>query len=209
MPFSYGEAFLEINSSLLKRYAACANEDEIKKAESVWLEKLEREYAENRADGAGETAKDAWRGGNMNRRIITDTDDEGSEGDPDKASNQEDDGSEEEPKDRFELSDDTDDEEEMSELRRKVLSSKPFTDAFEAPPDGDQKSRLERVPPSKPPIAEQEDEAESEKGDDDGDEDDAEFDKIINATPINDKSGIRAKERFKGLGRAEGKLAKT
>ena len=32
--FSYGDAFLDINASLLKRYAACANEEEIKKQES-------------------------------------------------------------------------------------------------------------------------------------------------------------------------------
>ncbi|TPR01645.1 hypothetical protein CAN33_0040340 [Aspergillus niger] len=46
-PFRYGEAFLEINGKLLKRYAACADEDEIKRAEEEWLAKIEREYEEN------------------------------------------------------------------------------------------------------------------------------------------------------------------
>jgi pre-rRNA-processing protein TSR3 len=36
-PFSYGSSFLEINDAPLKRYAACANEEEVKAAETAWL----------------------------------------------------------------------------------------------------------------------------------------------------------------------------
>ncbi|KAL6400455.1 pre-rRNA-processing protein TSR3 [Ilyonectria robusta] len=50
-PFSYGASFLEINSTILKRYAACADAAEIKKTEEEWMEQLEREYAESREEG--------------------------------------------------------------------------------------------------------------------------------------------------------------
>ncbi|KAI7111971.1 RLI and DUF367 domain protein, partial [Hortaea werneckii] len=35
--FSYGKSFLEINSTVLKKYAACKDEEEVKKAEEAWL----------------------------------------------------------------------------------------------------------------------------------------------------------------------------
>ncbi|WKT41047.1 hypothetical protein QSH57_005853 [Fusarium oxysporum f. sp. vasinfectum] len=63
-PFSYGPSFLEINHSLLKRYAACADEAEIKKTEEEWMEQLEKEYAESREEGND----DMWTSGNTNRR---------------------------------------------------------------------------------------------------------------------------------------------
>ncbi|TKA54384.1 hypothetical protein B0A55_13240 [Friedmanniomyces simplex] len=143
--FSYGQAFLDINEAVLKRYAACDDEEGVKKAEEVWLAKIENEWREDREDR--ETNKDdAWRGGNLNRRQIdVDDDEEGEEGgsgeDSDASSmggiqlggpkpgqqpanDNEDEGEEEH--DPFALPS-SDDEEEMAELRRRVLASKPFT----------------------------------------------------------------------------------
>ncbi|KAI1590313.1 hypothetical protein PtrEW13061_005558 [Pyrenophora tritici-repentis] len=58
--FSYGQAFLDINAALLKRYMACENEEQIKKAEEVWLEKIEREYNTSRADREDGVEEDIW-----------------------------------------------------------------------------------------------------------------------------------------------------
>lgn len=72
-PFSYGTAFLAINAKLLRRYAACADEDQVKRAEAEWMERLEREHAESRENGDGD---DPWKGGNVNRRVEVDSDDD-------------------------------------------------------------------------------------------------------------------------------------
>ncbi|KAM5384376.1 hypothetical protein ACJZ2D_001681 [Fusarium nematophilum] len=146
-PFSYGPSFLEINSSLLKRYAACTNEASIKKTEEEWMEQLEREYAESREEGHD----DMWTSGNTNRRRMDPSDDEDNndedddeeeEGDSDKGDQDSVDGiylgkrppkptpqeeKEEEEKDRYTISDDSDSEDAMAEIRRKVLASKTFT----------------------------------------------------------------------------------
>jgi rRNA small subunit aminocarboxypropyltransferase len=53
--------FLEINAQLLKCYAACANENEIKKAEDEWLARLEREYAESRAERMPAAYLGSWK----------------------------------------------------------------------------------------------------------------------------------------------------
>ena len=74
--FSYGDAFLQINAALLKRYAACATEEEIKKAEERWLARLEREYAQSRADRDITSGKQAWAAGNTNRMMPNDDDDD-------------------------------------------------------------------------------------------------------------------------------------
>ncbi|KAH9890733.1 DUF367-domain-containing protein [Xylariomycetidae sp. FL2044] len=79
-PFNYGESFLAINSKLLKKYAACADEEGIKKTEAEWLERLEREHAEMRENADDD---DLWKGGNVNRRVLVDSDDEDEEGEED------------------------------------------------------------------------------------------------------------------------------
>ncbi|KAI9882652.1 MAG: blue light receptor [Watsoniomyces obsoletus] len=193
-PFAYGEAFLQINSSLLKRYAACEDEEGIKKAEEVWLEKLEREHAQSRVDEAGDPIKDDWKGGNVNRRAVdTDEEEEENSNDEGKASADADDHAEDdEEKDPYELSDDTDDEEEMAELRRKVLQSKPFAGTADTASDMPAKARLEKIAPPAPMTSRTVGESEDEEGEDDDD-----FDKIMNATPATDRSGIRAKQKLK------------
>ncbi|KAL7790324.1 DUF367 domain-containing protein [Trichoderma ceciliae] len=74
-PFSYGPSFLEINSSLLKKYAACADEAGVKRTEEEWMERLEQEYAESREEGHD----DMWTSGNTNRRALIDSDDDDEE----------------------------------------------------------------------------------------------------------------------------------
>jgi pre-rRNA-processing protein TSR3 len=144
-PFAYGESFLEINSSLLKRYAACADEADVKRTEAEWMEKLEREYTESRQEGED----DMWTSGNTNRRPLHDSEDEeeDSDGDDDDEEKEDDDQSvdgiylgkrppkpadadepdQEEDRDPYAISDDSDDDAAMEEIRRKVLASKTFT----------------------------------------------------------------------------------
>ncbi|KAI9790294.1 MAG: ribosome biogenesis protein tsr3 [Candelina submexicana] len=191
--FSYGQAFLEINSALLKRYATCVSEEEIKKAEGLWLEKIEREYAENRLNANTDDMEDAWKRGNTNRRAAVDSDDERE----DRSSGEEEDKEEEE--DPLSLPDLSDDEEEMAELRRKVLQSKPFVDSagidLQITPE-----KAKRLDPVQEAL---DGEADSDNGDDD------EFDNIINATPVTDRSGIRARERVKGQEKASAIFSRT
>lgn len=52
--FLYGQSFLDINSSILKRYTASKNEADVKKAKEAWVARSEKEYADSRADD-GET----------------------------------------------------------------------------------------------------------------------------------------------------------
>lgn len=75
-PFSYGAAFLEINSSLLKKYAACEDEAAVKKVEQEWMARLDREYAESREEGDPD---DLWAGGNVNRRAPIESDEDEDE----------------------------------------------------------------------------------------------------------------------------------
>lgn len=207
--FSYGEAFLEINSSILKRYAACKDEADIKKAEEAWMARLEKEYADSRAEGEDGADTDMWKGGNSNHRAAISSDEEGKEGE----------GSEdemggiylgkkppaiteaepEEDKDPFDISDDEDDEEEMAELRRRVLASKPFSN----PTTSEEKKPPEKV--SRPvPLKEDSDiEADSDNGEDD------EFDNIINATPVTDRIGIQAKQKAKAEPLASGVFSRV
>ena len=184
--FSYGEPFLEINSQLLKRYAACKDEEEIKKAEETWLEKIEREYAESRLNNDSNDKEAMWLQGNVNRRPLVDSDDEGEDNGDD-----EDDGDiqDDMEKDPFDLGDEEeDDAEEMAELRRKVLASKPFSN----PSHDEDKPALEKIQaPLRVPI-DSDEESGSEPGDDSA------FDNIIDATPVTDRTGIHAKERLRG-----------
>ncbi|KAI2469119.1 DUF367-domain-containing protein [Annulohypoxylon bovei var. microspora] len=220
-PFNYGESFLNINSKLLKKYAACADEEAVIKTEKEWLERLEREHAESRENADDD---DLWKGGNVNRREIFDTDDEeeDDEGDDEgKGEDGDDDGvdgiylgkkptqwpklgedskhqSEGGPsRDPFDISDDTDDDAEMEEIRRKVLASKPFANSG----DVDQKPKPRAIPPAQSQRyqVDLDIEPDSDNGEDDeddeGDEGDEAFDNIIDATPITDRTGLAKLEK--------------
>ena len=189
--FSYGEAFLDINASLLKRYAACKDEVEVKKAEEVWLEKIEKEYTKHREDKEGGGEEDVWAGGNMNRRMLDDSDDD----------EEKEDGEESEevgvPQNSYDMPESDDDEEEMAELRRRVLASKPF--ANPTAKDEDEKQEPERIPRTEPaPAEEAEDEKLRSSSEDDG-EDDDEFDSFMSAQPTTDRTGILGKQRQKAM----------
>ena len=187
--FSYGEPFLEINAQLLKRYAACVNEEEIKKAEEVWLAKIEREYSESRVGTDGAGSENPWKGGNLNRRPVVDSDDEDEDDSDAPRSNDDEDGEEggvEVSGYPLAVSDEEDDEEEMAELRRRVLASKPFSN-----PSKDDKKPPEKIVRT---IAVDSD-SDSELGSDTGDN--TAFDNIIDATPVTDRTGITAKQRLR------------
>jgi pre-rRNA-processing protein TSR3 len=217
-PFNYGESFLAINLKLLKKYAACADEDAIKQTEKEWLERLEREHAESRENADDD---DLWKGGNVNRRAIVDSDDDENEG-----GDEEGEGSDEEEdnesvdgiylgkkpaqwpkpdeagkelnkvprkKDPFDITDDEeDDEAEMEEIRRKILASRPFAD----PGGVDKKPKPQAIPPPQPQRykVESDIEPDSDNGDSDIGGDDA-FDNIIDATPITDRTGLAKLEK--------------
>ena len=190
--FSYGEPFLEINAQILKRYAACSSEEEVKKAEEVWLAKIEKEYKDSR-DGDGEGADaDPWSGGNMNRRPVIDSDDDSGDSGGSGSENSAEDGEDggvgvgDDPR---ALSSGSDDEEEMAALRARVLASKPFSN----PKSNDAKVQPEKIArPNPPPPPEDSD---SESGSDFSDND--AFDNIIDATPVTDRTGIQAKQRLR------------
>lgn len=197
--FSYGEPFLEINSQLLKRYAACSNEEEIKKAEEKWLSKIEREYSESRLEGDGIGNEDAWKGGNLNRRPVIDSDDE-DEDDSDASCSDNEDGEEggvEIADDPLALSDEEDDEEEMAELRRRVLASKPFST-----PSTEEKKPPERIERPAVPV-----DSDSESGPDFADN--TAFDNIIDATPVTDRTGINAKQKVRNGGEASAVFSRS
>jgi len=147
--FSYGPSFLSINEEVLKRYAACKDEDEVKKCEEDWLAKIENEWREDR-EAREDNKDDAWRGGNLNRRqpvVGNDLDEDEDEDDEDSDASSlggidlrsgpkpgelppTDDGDDEngeDTRDPYDLPPSSDDEEEMAELRRRVLASKPFS----------------------------------------------------------------------------------
>ncbi|KAL8686360.1 MAG: hypothetical protein Q9218_007162 [Villophora microphyllina] len=193
--FSYGAPFLEINGQVLKRYAACKDEEEVKECEKKWLEKIEREYKTSRdAEGA---EGDVWAGGNLNRRDIPDSDEEDSDdsdasnGEKDEAADGEEGGVSVTPY-TLDIPNDEDEEEaaEMAELRRRVLASKPFSN-----PSTDQKTIPRKIarPPAPPPPDDSDDE---ESGSDIVDN--SAFDNIIDGTPVTDRIGIQAKQRLKG-----------
>ncbi|KAL8404574.1 hypothetical protein RB594_009434 [Gaeumannomyces avenae] len=211
-PFSYGDAFLDINATLFERYAACADAKEVKQAEEEWMETLEREYAESRLDAAD--GADLWKGGNMNRRPVVDSEpdsdeddeDEDSEGGEDEvdgiflgkkppasskpppaaaaaaAAAEEDDAE----KDPFAISDDSDDDAAMEEIRRKVLASKPFAN----PADMGQKPAPATIPRPQHLAPDDGVEPDSDNGSDND-----EFDGIMAATPLTDRVGLAKLEK--------------
>ncbi|OTA65799.1 DUF367-domain-containing protein [Hypoxylon sp. EC38] len=214
-PFNYGESFLAINSKLLKKYAACADEEAIIKTEQEWMERLDREHAESRENADDD---DLWKGGNVNRRPIIDTDDEDDDEDEDADEKDEDDDNdsvdgiylgkkpsqwpkpgestkdqeEEEPsRDPFDISDDSDDDAEMEEIRRKILASKPFVNA-----EADQKPKAQTIPPPlQPQRYEVDSDAEPDSDNGEDDEGDDAFDNIIDATPVTDRIGLAKLEK--------------
>ena len=194
--FSYGETFLEINSQVLKRYAACSSEEEVKKAEEAWLAKLEREYTDSRSTGNEVGNEDAWKGGNMNRRPAVDSDDE-EEDDSDTGCGKDSDDDEDQDggvdvdKDLLEDLENSDDEEEMAEIRQKVLKSRPFAN----PARGDEKLQPKRIERPGPLQVDSDKESGSDAA---GSEDDSVFDNIIDATPVTDRTGIQARQRSRG-----------
>jgi pre-rRNA-processing protein TSR3 len=209
--FSYGEPFLEINSQLLKRYAACANAEEVRKAEEVWLEKIEREYAARRAKGEETGKEDAWSGGNVNLRpaVTSDGEDDG-EGKETENSDSEGDGYDDDEgggvgvdRDLLNLSSESDDEEEMADIRRRILQSKSFSN-----PNIDSRPQPERVSRPHPVVP-----IDSDPEPDSDAEDNSVFDNIIAATLVTDRTGLQAKRRRKeaademGSSRSTGKAS--
>lgn len=215
--FSYGEAFIEINEAVLKKYAACKDEEEVKKAEEDWLAKIENEYAQDREDREA-NRDDAWKGGNLNRTRMLDEEDASDVDDSDESSmggiqlggpkpgeeravTDQADGEEEH--DPFDLPP-SDDEEEMAELRRRVLASKPFSKPSQ--PARTEPERIQRPPAPKTSAPAEESDAES--GSDIGGAEDDEFDNIMNAAPVTDRAGITAAQRKRAMEK-EGKLSAT
>lgn len=227
--FSYGKPFLEINRELLDRYAGCEDEEAVKRCEEEWLKQIEREYKENREDDAD--GDDAWKGGNVNRRPPMpieeneDEDDEDEEeggsdsengiylGDPSQRHIQAQEtsaGADREADagvslDPLSLSSSTDDETEMAALRARTLSARSFTN----PKSQDAKPKPEIIPRpaiSRPPIYDDDSDLESGSDIGDNDDDNDAFDKIIDATPVTDRTGLAARQRQK---ESEGKPPKV
>lgn len=191
--FSYGAAFLDINASLLKRYAACSNEEEVKKAEEVWLAKIEKEWNQSRAEREGEV-DDVWAGGNRNRIVVDDSDDD----------EEEEGGSEEEEilQHSYDMPESEEDEEEMAELRKRVLASKPFSNPAGKGKEDERKEpeRIARTEPAPAAVSTELEDENRDKGsgsEDDGDDD--EFDSFMSAQPTTDRTGIMSKQRQKAL----------
>lgn len=203
--FRYGEAFLDINSELLKRYAACQTEEDVKRTEETWLAKIEQEYEDSRAEGGD----DIWTIGNTNRMPAKQNlDDEGSEDDDEDEERSEDEGDDDEDedaepeedvdKDPFAISDDSEDEEQMAEIRRKILSSKSFQN-----PSASDKQLPEKI--ARPEPAYEDSDAESGSA---GSEDE-DFDNIINATTVTDRTGIKAIQQRRGKETATASFSRT
>lgn len=181
--FSYGKSFLEINGQLLKRYAACSTSEDIKATEERWLQKIEREYSESRAD---RTNEDMWTTGNTNGMALSDSGDE----DEDEDEDEEEGGSKNPLDDDNPFPESSDDEEEMAEIRRKILMSKPFKNTKDEE-EGEDESKGQPEKITKPESSRQKEESQSE----DESDGDAAFDKVINATVATDRTGILARQR--------------
>ena len=194
--FSYGQPFLEINSQLLKRYAACQSEEETKKTEEQWLMKLELEYSQSRAGKEDGVKHDEWEGGNtnlMDMQTLGDSDEEGQEG----SDEDEDGGMTAQAGVSLEMPESEDDEEEMAELRRKVLASKPFSDSLQSNTGRQASEKFTlKVPNAPPPQTGPHSEGNVDTNDSDDFDD---FDQITKATPVTDRTGITARERQKTL----------
>ncbi|KAK3346685.1 hypothetical protein B0T25DRAFT_284005 [Lasiosphaeria hispida] len=209
-PFSYGQAFLDINSSLLKRYAASEDEAGVKRVEAEWMERLDKEWAENREEGG---ANDMWASGNVNHRDAVDSEDEdedeGSEEDEENKDDEEE-GSvdgiylgskpqkapkpprpDEGTRDPYALSSDSEEEDdaaEMEAIRRKILASKPFADTKKSETAAKEPVTIPR------PQNQLKPDSDAEPDSDNGSDND-EFDGIIAATPVTDRLGLAKLEK--------------
>ncbi|KAF3491287.1 RLI and DUF367 domain-containing protein [Arthroderma uncinatum] len=190
--FRYGKSFLEINSQIFKRYAACETEADIKLAEEKWLAKIEKEYAESREEKG---ADDMWTTGNTNRNAyVSDSEDE----DEDEGEGEGEDEDEDVPQNALqrdnpfpESEEEDDDEEEMAEIRRKILMSKPFA------PENDAERPAPVLKPVPVPVPSNDNNGNEDEDEDSGNESDAAFDRILNATTSTDRTGIKAIQREK------------
>ncbi|KAI2634438.1 hypothetical protein GGS21DRAFT_517788 [Xylaria nigripes] len=224
-PFNYGESFLAINSKILKKYAACEDEDAVKKTENEWLERLEREHAESREN---EDEDDLWKGGNVNRRIPVDSEsDENEDDDEDDDNGQERDGDEEKAgdidgiylgsrptqwpkpseapenskkaqkyKDLLYVSDDEDDEDDEAEMEE-IRRKILASKPFANSEDAEKKPKPQSIPPPQPHKyqVDSDMEPDSDNGDSGADDDDDDFDNIIDATPVTDRIGLAKLEK--------------
>lgn len=193
-PFSYGEEFLEINDEVLRKYMACETAEEVTKAEADWKVQIEKEYNDQRGrPSAGKTDG------------LLEEEEDGTKSDGHVSEGEE----EEEQRDPYDLSSESDDEEEMAEIRRRVLQSKPFAKKNEAQEedeeeeDPDAKRAPERIARPEPAASttnietlEEEDVGSSSEADDGLDDD---FDNLMKAGPLTDRTGITAKERSRAL----------
>ncbi|KIW02942.1 uncharacterized protein PV09_05988 [Verruconis gallopava] len=196
--FSYGQSFLDINAEVLKRYAECQTDEEIKKVEEEWLQKIEKEYTDRRIDRTAEG----------DEYLLAESDEESGD-------KQSDEGEEDEDavRDRFELPSESDDEEEMAELRRRVLQSKPFAISADLEDTKQQPQRVAR-PPSPLPAPkrgvsrelEDDDQDDGASGSEEEDGLDDEFDNIMQRGPVTDRIGINAKQQARARDQ-EAKLA--
>ncbi|KAF7712551.1 Ribosome biogenesis family protein [Penicillium ucsense] len=196
--FRYGEAFLEINSELLDRYAACGSEEDVKRTEEEWLAKIEQEYEESRVEGAD----DIWTVGNTNRQPLENgnEDDEDEDDDDDEEDSEAEEESEDEAdKDPFAISDDSEDEEQMAEIRRKILESKAFQN-----PSAPDKEQPEKISKPEQPVYVDSDAESGSAGSEDED-----FDNIINATTVTDRTGIKEIQRRRGKETVSASFSRT
>ncbi|GLI78023.1 ribosome bioproteinsis protein tsr3 [Penicillium ochrochloron] len=197
--FRYGEAFLEINSELLDRYAACQTEEDVKRTEEEWLAKIEQEYEDSRVEGAD----DIWTVGNTNRqpanRESGDEEDDDEDESGEEGSEAEEESEEEEDKDPFAISDDSEDEEQMAEIRRKILESKSFKN-----PSAADKEQPEKIARPEQPAYEDSDAESGSAGSEDED-----FDNIINATTVTDRTGIKEIQRRRGKETVSASFSRT
>ena len=215
-PFSYGKEFLEINSTLLKKYAACEDEEGVKRTEKEWMERLEREYKESREEDG---SNDIWV--NTNRRGPAESDDEEEEDGSEEVDSEREAsdadgiylGTKPQPlpqptqKDPFDISEsEGDDDAEMEAIRRKILASKPFASVGDAAASDVRGDGQRKAPETIPrPKAQQQyaPDSDAEPDSDNGSEDD-DFDNIIAATPVTDRLGLSKleKERARATGSA-------
>ncbi|KAK5796439.1 hypothetical protein VI817_005724 [Penicillium citrinum] len=184
--FRYGQAFLDINSELLKRYAACSSEEEVKRTEEEWLAKIEQEYEESRIEGPD----DIWTTGNTNRMPARDGSDDNEDEDGSEEDSEGENESEEETadKDPFAISDDSEDDDQMAEIRQKILNSKSFQN-----PSASDKQQPEKIAAPEKPLYVDSDAESGSAGSEDED-----FDNIINATTVTDRTGIKEIQRRRG-----------
>lgn len=91
--FSYGPSFLDINAELLEIYQQCTDAESVKAAESAWLDKIEQEIRERKAQSKNE---DIWMTGNVNRMPAVSQESEEEEEEEEEEGQEQHDGKEEE-----------------------------------------------------------------------------------------------------------------